>query len=64
MPVVSIERTSPTINPRILTSEAVCSCDPIRSVIRLTMTTGVNRFWKAATDSPTSRPTITMKPTP
>ena len=64
LPVVSIERTSPTIRPRILTSEEVCSCEPIRSVSRLTMTTEVKRFWNDATDSPTSRATTRMNPTP
>ncbi|GAA4727042.1 hypothetical protein GCM10025782_26920 [Pedococcus ginsenosidimutans] len=63
-PVTSIERTSPTTSPRSFTSEATCSCDPIRSVNNVTSTTGVNRFWNEATDNPTNNATTTRNPTP
>jgi hypothetical protein len=38
-------RTSPTITPRILTSDASCSWLPAVSVSRVTRATSVNAFW-------------------
>src|SRR3954447_104384 len=48
-------RTSPTITPRTLTSEASCSWLPAVSVSRVTRATSVKAFLYCATDRPSSR---------
>ena len=46
LPEVTLtSRTSPTISPRSLTSEACWSSLPVWSARSVTMTTGVNFFW-------------------
>ena len=63
-PDVLTDRTSPTISPRILTSDRLCSWLPMVSVFRVTGTTGVNRCWKVATASPMSTARTSRKATP
>jgi hypothetical protein len=43
--LAATSRTSPTITPRILTSDASCSWLPAVSVSRVTRATSVNAFW-------------------
>ena len=64
LPVLVMERTSPTIRPRILTSELFWSWLPIRSACRVTNTTGVNFFWNEATARPTRSRRVSRNATP
>src|SRR4051794_22444544 len=57
-------RTSPTMTPRILTSEASCNWLPAVSVSSVTRATGVNAFWYVATASPSSSARTTMNASP
>src|SRR4051812_33826439 len=57
-------RTSPTITPRTLTSEASCSWLPAVSVSRVTCATLTNVFWYEATARPSSSARTTRNATP
>src|SRR5689334_3629911 len=57
-------RTSPTMTPRTLTSEASCSWLPAVSVSRVTWATVVNAFWYEATARPSSSARTARKATP
>src|SRR5688572_285576 len=60
----STSRTSPTMTPRTLTSEASCSWLPAVSVSSVTMATSVNAFLYRATDSPSSSARTTRNASP
>src|ERR1035437_2088961 len=64
LPVLVMDLTSPTMSPRTLTSESLWSWFPICAAISVTVTTGVNFFWKVATDSPTISAMVRRKATP
>src|SRR6478672_4071515 len=57
-------RTSPTMTPRILTSEASDNWFPTESVLSVTMATSANVFSYVATLSPRSRARTTRNATP
>src|SRR3954471_9312556 len=57
-------RTSPTITPRTLTSDASCSWLPAVSVSNVTWATSVNAFLYSATDSPSSSASTTRNASP
>src|SRR4051794_9751052 len=62
--LASTLRTSPTMTPRILTSEASCSWLPAVSVCRVTRATLVNAFWYDAIASPSRSARTTRNATP
>src|SRR4051812_24952369 len=62
--LASTLRTSPTMTPRTLTSEASWSWLPAVSVFSVTVATEVNAFWYVATASPSSSARTTRNASP
>src|SRR3954465_238720 len=62
--LASTLRTSPTMTPRTLTSEASWSWLPAVSVFSVTVATDVNAFWYVATASPSNSARTTRKASP
>src|SRR3954453_10809809 len=62
--LASTLRTSPTMTPRTLTSEASWSWLPAVSVFSVTVATDVNAFWYVATASPSNSARTTRNASP
>src|SRR3954471_5411849 len=62
--LASTWRTSPTMTPRTLTSEASWSWLPAVSVLRVTVATEVKAFWYSATARPSSSARTTRNASP
>src|SRR6476620_7561732 len=62
--LASTFRTSPTMTPRTLTSEASCNWLPAVSVSSVTVATEVNAFWYVATARPSRSARTTRNASP